>query len=231
MLRRGRKRINYVIERQDPTQATIWATEVDSKWGTRITISRQTAPEWWFVGEAPVSVSTGEALEFAGHYSSMADWPMALLPQNLTQSDSGVCLAGSAVGESEARSRIAALRFEIDGRTADLAQLLTIQSWSPQSVSRMIYFNSRTGDLDRRTGSPSVVVADGDKAFLRVLGAKEFQHSDVIAVVDRTLDRERLEQVGQKLADLGQWYSSEGASSEGDIAMPVGMATRTWVRR
>jgi len=43
-----------------------------------------------------------------------------------------------------------------------------------------------------------MVVADGDGAFLRTMHKKEFHDSDVIGVSDRTVDRERLELLGQQ---------------------------------
>ena len=76
--------------------------------------------------------------------------------------------------------------------------------------SRVTFFNSRARQLDRNTGSTSLVVADGDSAFLRAIDAREFQQSDVVGVIHRTVERDRLESIGTKLADLSQWYVPDG---------------------
>jgi len=85
---------------------------------------------------------------------------------------------------------LAALRFESHGHIADLGQLLTVHRWSPDTVSRVTFFNSRTSQLDRSAGATDLVVADGDLAFLKVLEAPEFRHSDVVGVIHRAVERD-----------------------------------------
>jgi hypothetical protein len=54
------------------------------------------------------------------------------------------------------------------------------------------------------------VIADGDGAFLGALAQKEiFRNSDIIGVVSRVLERDRLESLGMKMGDLGGWYSPD----------------------
>jgi hypothetical protein len=89
--------------------------------------------------------------------------------------------------------------------------LLTVQDWLPDTISRVMYFNSRTKEFDRPASQPHLVVADGDACFLSLLGMQEFADSDVIGVIHRTMDRERLEAIGIKLASLRQWYEPDVA--------------------
>jgi hypothetical protein len=55
----------------------------------------------------------------------------------------------------------------------------------------------------------SLVIADGDVSFLRVLNRKEFQRSDIIGVFHRTINRDNLELVGNRIAQLRQWYEND----------------------
>jgi hypothetical protein len=45
-----------------------------------------------------------------------------------------------------------------------------------------------------------------DASFLKVLTHAEFQRSDVIGVIHRTIDRDSLELVGNRIIGLRQWY-------------------------
>src|SRR6202043_2958558 len=106
------------------------------------------------------------------------------------------------------------IRFACGGREHGLADLLTIDDWSDSNpVSRISFYNSRTGRLDRFGCSPSLVVADGDSGFLRVLDEQRFQNSDVIGVVERTLEHDRLESVGNKMTALRRWYGGQAESA------------------
>jgi len=153
------------------------------------------APEW--------NNSHGELP--AGIYSQLIpDAP--ILPENLRRSYSGLCLAGRVAGESHTRNLCASIRFRDQGPETALDQLLAVHGWSKSVVSRVSFFNARTLEFDRACVNPSLAVADGDVSFLRIMTRTEFSHGDVIAVVDRTMERDRLEAVGHKLSDLSQWY-------------------------
>ena len=62
--------------------------------------------------------------------------------------------------------------------------------------------------MDRRTVSPNLVIADGDSAFLQAVDHADFQNADIIGVVDRALDRGRLEAVGTKMQP-SQWFTPD----------------------
>src|SRR5207244_1579023 len=47
LLRRGRKRTRFFVERQDQ-YGLVWVREANSTSGLRITVSPRTAHEWWF---------------------------------------------------------------------------------------------------------------------------------------------------------------------------------------
>lgn len=132
-----------------------------------------------------------------------------ILPQNLTKSYSGLCLAGRTGGENAARECIESIRFK-DGVTEyGLHELLSIHGWSKLDVSRVSYFNARTGQRDRVLAQPDLLIADGDDAFLKVCGMPEFRGTDIIGVFNRTCDRDSLERVGTLLQNLRQWYQSD----------------------
>jgi hypothetical protein len=129
------------------------------------------------------------------------------------------------------RSAFSALRLECEGQVVDLATLLTVHRWSPDTVSRVTFFNSRTRQLDRNTGFTSLVVADGDSAFLRAIDAPEFKQSDVVGVIHRAVERDRLESIGTKLGDLSQWYAPDAEMLDRISPTPPGITVSVLQRR
>jgi hypothetical protein len=156
-----------------------------------------------------VQVISGDKVLYERHYAELVHQGGAIKSSNLTRSDSGICLAGRMAGGQRTRTTLAAIRYKASGDVADLSQLLTVYSWSPGMISRVSFFNCRTGQLDRSTGRPGLVVADGDASFLKVAEREEFQQSDIVGVIHRTVERDRLEAVGEKLASLDQWYKRD----------------------
>jgi hypothetical protein len=179
---------------------------VISQSGLRINILPSTALNWRIAGDPPVVLVAGQQVPNAQLYSHLVSSGGNIRSSNLSETHSQVCLAGRGTGEIPTRGSMEAIRFRKDGEEADLSQLLTVQSWMPGTISRVMFYNSRTETFDRDYGQPQVVIADGDTAFLKVAGGAEFQESDVIGVVHRTMERDRLEAVGTKLASLRQWY-------------------------
>jgi hypothetical protein len=175
----------------------------------------------------------------AGSVGALVQDPyLALVPgakivnANLRESYSGLCVAGRSAGETASREVCTSIRFRKDGVEYTLPQLLTIQGWSDATaISRISFFNCRTDQFDSHAQTPSLVVADGDASFLKVLTRSEFQSSDIIGVVHRTIDRERLEAVGLKIAGLRQWYVEDAETSSMLPPVPRGISAIVFSRR
>ena len=175
----------------------------------RMVILPSRANEWRFDGEAPTQQVQGVELPCHRFYEVLVDGASAPIPSNFSKSDSGICIAGRVAGESISQTCFAAIRFKTGTEEADLTRLLTVQRWSPGTISRVAFFNTRTGQFDRNTGLTRLVVADGDGTFLRLVGAAEFKHSDLLGVIHRAVERDRLEAIGVKLNELAQWYTPD----------------------
>jgi hypothetical protein len=187
------------------------------------------AASWTFDGEAPIQVLQGREIPHRAFYDAITDAP-PIVPANLHRSDSGLCLAGRVTGETASRNTATEVRFHIGTATADLTELLTVHAWSPGMVSRTLFFNSRTRQFDRGAGATRLVVADGDQAFLKAVGAPPFQHSDVIGVIHRAVERERLEALAIKMGELRQWYDVD-ADSMNRLPAPPRAVTYSVLRR
>jgi hypothetical protein len=201
----------------------VWARRVPSAKRDKVTISRRSAHEWQFDGEAPVQTMVGGNIPFLQHYQELVTDGRALAASNLTQSDSYICLSGRITGGRATRRILEGARLETHGHAVDLIQLLTLGGWSAGAVSRVSFFNTRTAERDRSIAPPGIVVADGAMAWLRVIDAREFEQSDVIGVVHRTVERHESEEVGSKLASLGQWYARDADSIASLPLAPLGI--------
>lgn len=217
---RGSKRGPYYLD-GDYGKNMSWAC-LRSKPGTRVTISATTSHFWRFSDEPPVEIIEGAGIQFGDIYSKMLSATGTVLPENLDHSDSLICLAGRPTGDAGTRRVLAELRFRSDADTiASLAELLTVHDWQSETVSRVTFFNSRTGRLDREGRPPRLVLGDGDQAFL--LALNQFPRSDVIGIMNRCADREKLEMVGAKMVDLNQWYEGDGGLANRLPSVPVGV--------
>lgn len=213
VLRHATRSGKFVIDSVD-TDGRIWVKKqpVGKRPSyQRFTVDRHSSLSWQFDGEAPVAVLPGRQIPNPAMYFHLVQNGGAIQQPNLSASDSGVCLAGSVSGCANTRNRLADIRLRHDGSEAGLCELLTVQEWMPGTVSRIMFFNSRTEEFDRETGQPQLVIADGDACFLRLLDKPDFSHSDVIGVIHRTMERDRLEAVGTRLASLRQWYDVDTA--------------------
>ena len=175
-----------------------------------VAIHTGNANEWRLEGEAPAEMVRGSGPPHRRFYEELIEGAALPLEPNLACSDSAICFAGRSAGESASKSALSTIRLECHDQVAALAELLTVHRWSPDTVSRVTLFNSRTRQLDRSAGLTSLVVVDGDSAFLTAIEAHEFRQSDVVGVIHRTVERDRLESIGTKLADLSQWYVPDG---------------------
>lgn len=225
---RGRNRGPYFVERLDES-GLVWVRSSASP-VTKVSISPFTAVHWKFEEEPPLQVVSGGRIASDSGYASLLADACPICPDNLARSDSLICLATRAAGESATRSATAEICLGGDGWEAGLDELLTIRQWSSNTVSRVALFNTRTGQLDRQRCSPGIVVADGDMAFLKVLDNAAFNDADVIGIVPRTLERDRLEEVGRRLAHLEQWYGPDIATASIMPSLPRGIAMTALAR-
>jgi hypothetical protein len=69
-------------------------------------------------------------------------------------------------------------------------------------------------------------VADGIAALDKVLATREFDGSDVIAVVHRTASEADGRSVGERLEALNQWYRPDNAPLLASRQTPRGIAVR-----
>lgn len=204
---------------------------IGNKSMTRIAILPNNSAQWRVNGEPAVHALSGSEIRFQSLYDHLSAGISEAFPSNYSLSDSGVCLAGRVAGESISRSVYSAIRFRNGCGHTDLSSLLTVHAWSPGTISRLTYFNSRTGQFDRQTGLTRVVIADGDTAFLRVLDVPDFRTCDILGVIQKTIDRGSLEAVGVKLADLAQWYAADDERTENLGAVPRGVTISSLRRR
>ncbi|MBV6417422.1 MAG: hypothetical protein CMLOHMNK_02122 [Steroidobacteraceae bacterium] len=185
---------------------------------------------WHIDGNPPAQLeSAGQALQHDPYEQII---PGAhVLPENLSVSYSGLCLASRAAGGKATREACEEIRFRTDdGRENTLVDLLAVTAWaSTREVSRVLFFNSRTGEMDRRSRDPRIVIADGPDSFLRAL--QRFKHSDIIGVMHRAVDREVLEEVGVRMQNLEQWYEADVLLAEAPRGVPHGISTLTLRRR
>jgi hypothetical protein len=206
-----------------------WVRQLRSRSNFRVNIPRSSALNWRIDGEPPVVLVPGQQVPNAQLYSGLVARGGEIRSSNLSESYSQVCLAGRGTGEVPTRGSMEAIRFREDGVEADLSQLLTVQSWMPGTISRVMFYNSRTEAFDRQSGKPQVVIADGDTSFLKVVDGTDFQDSDVVGVVHRTMERDRLEAIGTKLENLRQWY--DHSAIEGLPQTPRGISISVLKRR
>ena len=227
-LKRARKSGRFIFDGFD-TNGNPVVRNLSVKWSQRITITRSVAMNWQVSGEAPVTAVDGQQVPNSQFYAHLVRNGGEIKPSNLSESYSQICLAGRGVGEARTRDCITNIRFEKDGCEADLSQLLTVHGWMPGTVSRVMFYNARTEEFDRQRGKPQVVVADGDISFLRVVDGKDFEYSDVVGVIHRTMERDRLEAIGTKLENLRQWY--DHAVVDGLPQAPRGIGISVLKRR
>ena len=171
------------------------------------TYAPQHAIKWYIDGEPPPELNETDGELSSEAYKGLFDQPIVLL-ENLRRSYSGLCFAGRAGGESVSRELCASMRFNNGIAEYSLDELLTIHGWSECNVSRIAFFNPRTEKLDRSNASSNLVIADGDTSFLKVCDRAEFAASDIIGVIHRNVERDRLEAVGAKILP-NQWMSAD----------------------
>ena len=188
------------------------------------------ALRWHIDGEPPTQVRENNGALADSAYTEFVPGAR-ILPENLRRSFSGLCLAGRVTGEARTQELCASIRFRIRDVDHRLDDLLTVHGWSSSEVSRVAFFNARTERLDRTNESPALVVADGGDSFLKISGTSTFQRSDLIGVIHRTSERDRLEALGEKMTALRQWYVQDEDMLCGLPAIPHGLSISILRRR
>lgn len=187
------------------------------------------ATGWHIDGEPPCIKHSSDGSFHASFYQELVK-DLEVHGENLSQSFSGLCLAGRSTGKSVSRKAFSSIKF-LNGRgeAKGLDELLTVFDWIEHNISRVAYFNPRTGKPDRPP-SPGVVVADGDAPFLKVLNDGRFEGSDVIGVMSRVVDRDRLDEVGAAMSKKLQWYETDEEMMRG-AGQPQGVSVSVLKRR
>jgi hypothetical protein len=202
--------------------STLWVRQVNSKSRRRLSIPPSSALSWHIAGTPPVVLRKGDQIPFASLYSRLLPGAGTIIDHNLSESNAQVCLAARITGGETTRRVMQEIRFRHDATEADLSQLLTIHRWTPNSASRVVLYNSRTDEFDRWLGRPRLVIADGDMSFRRV--ADSLPDSDVVGVVHRAQERDRLEDLGSYLQGLRQWYDQAAVDGLPQLPRGVGVA-------
>lgn len=186
--------------------------------------------QWHIEGEPPPQLRTYSGALSMFFYATLLNGPQ-IVPENLKRSYSGLVLAGRTAGESPTRAAFNSLRFRIGSMEHHLDDLLTVQGWSNSDISRVAFFNPRTEQADHAGVAPALVIADGGDSFLKVASISRFQRSDIVGVVHRTMEREKLEAIGEKMTGLRQWYVQDEDMLCGLPSLPQGVSVSILRRR
>lgn len=222
-----RTRRYKVSERSDLNKGEIWFCGD----GGNHQLTPVNATDWRVDGEPPPQVMDNTGTLPGQVYADIVG-SAQIIPENLRRSYSGLCLAGRTSGEAATRDAYASVRFIVGDTEYGLPELLAIYRWHPYgSISRISFFNTRTQQIDRTGCEPAMVVADGHASFLKVLDRPEFKECDVLGLIHRSLERESLEAVGNRMLNLQQWYVEDGELMAQLSAIPRGISVAVLRRR
>jgi len=186
----------------------------------------------YFEGEPCLMIDNGNELPYGDIYRNLLDKCGEVYDSNLKTTYSGVCLAGRTMGENTTRDILSRIRLHSGSEPVQLDILLSVHDWSCEKISRLLFFNSRTKKIDRQSAPLRLVVADGDAAFLKVYDNIDlFGECDIIAVIDRTLERDRLDKIVETINKLAQWYLPENVLPENIPPIPKGISLAIWKKR
>lgn len=223
-LRRNGDRGHYVVQRVDPDES-LWlehTTKLD-----RFKYLEDFAGDWFFDGEAPVEVRRGDELPWLSFYRALAPAGFVIDESNFRYSDSSIVLAGRSTGQTMQADIFGSLRFNDGCTISSLLSLLSLQDHQlAPTVSRLRYLNPRASagrEFDRQGAHPRTVIADGGDAFRFALSFDPCSDATIIGHIHRTDDHARLEEVGEALAGLRQWYEPDSQLVERLPAPPPGV--------
>lgn len=235
VLRHDLHRGRFFVDRVD-AEGRVWVRQdmgkvTSRKPPLRMAILADRSTSWTFDGEPPAEVLEGAEIPYGDVYDGLTDGTPSAFPLNLRRSDSGVCLAGRIMGGAATQAIASSLRFSRGETAVGLDRLLTVHAWSAGMISRVTLFNTRTDQFDRRGVPALVAAADGDQALLHVLDSDAFQHTHLVGVIHRTVERDRLEAINERLANLAQWYTPDSALRDALPAPPCGISFASLKRR
>ena len=187
--------------------------------------NRKEAETWHIEHESPLHTLNSDGNLDGSIYREFLDVG-SFKKENLMSSYSGTCLACDSSGAAKTKGKCDSLEFEIRDSIVSLSELLTVKSWSKTSISRLSSYNVRTKTFDRSSIYPDMLICDGDRAFLSTSDLPEFQRSDIVGVIDRTADRDRLELVGDK-----QWFIEDDFFTNEISELPLGINIAILVQR
>jgi hypothetical protein len=213
----------WVEEENDGDKKRVRAADGRRGGPLRTPIFKSKLSEWFLDGEPPLQGGGGSVLPDAHLYEALAD-ASPVIPRNLAASHSALCLAGRVMGEHATRTMLEQARFFTRGRGASVAQLLSIHSWTPETISRTCFFNKRIDQFDRWAGPPLVAVADGDATFVEIVNRDEFRGAHLIGVYDRTRDHDTLERLREQWSTLRQWYDEDHELDSLEPPRGIGLA-------
>lgn len=169
-------------------------------------ILKQNAYKWHVDGESPVVLPCGQKIPNQELYENILLQGGLIVNENLSRSHSELCLTSKPAGEAPTKRCMSKFRFRRGGEEVKLSELLTVQSWTPGTISRVLFYNSLKQKFDRQVGAPKTIIADGDTSFLKIISNDDFIGSNVIGIIHRTMERSRLEFVSDYLGSQSQWY-------------------------
>jgi hypothetical protein len=85
--------------------------------------------------------------------------------------------------------------------------------------------------MDRHVEAPHLIVADGDTSFLNIIDHPRFCNGDIVGVIHRVIERERLEALGNKMSSKRQWYIQDEDMLCGLPEVPRGISISILKRR
>lgn len=224
-LRRNGDRGHYVVHRRDP-DGTLWLEHTVKK--ERLQFIEYRAGDWYFDGESPAEARTGSELPWLTLYRALAPSGFSIDESNLRYSDSNIVLAGRSTGQAVLAEMLANLAFKHEANTASVLMLLALQDHQlAGNASRIRYLNPRASsgrEFDRPGSAPRTVIADGSDALLCSLSSEPCESASIIAHIPRTDDQSRLEEVGERLGGLRQWFESDAEVVQRLPSPPHGIA-------
>lgn len=181
-----------------------------------------------------ILVSSNNSLPYLQIYKQLVPEGISIIERTLEQSHSAVCMVGKRKGLSVTKALLFDTYFEEGGKTASLYELLSLVDGALDVVSRVTFYNARTGKIDRQGLPPEIVVIDGIDAFLKITEEMQsssnniFSGCNIVAVIDRTEKREKLDSLQTKVSELRQWYEPDFQEFS---APPKGIAVATYFKR